>query len=564
MTLIDKETPWLRHSVTDEDGPCQIIFSSHGVAEGGFELESQTRGKPGPKLYINSPELDYYTGGLPALSLSQLDLAEALRVWIDGRAVVTAGCGEGAFAAVLYGAQLQAQDILAINPMISLEDPLSPAVKAGHLVGIPELDRDLAPLIEQSPQSRFQLICAEWDVYNLRHIARVASLTHVRALSLTGVARNAAATLRETGGFDLIYDAILMGTAAQPKIAQMGELLDHPARIEQLHRAKQAGANGDWQTAAPILQAILDEAPETEAALEQFAISQVSTSDKEGALTTFMTAHALNPGRALYRDKLAPLARSLQITDETILRAAGLIATDIEGNAPVDYRSQADDALANGNGDAAALLYKQALMERPGDRSAALGQVKALLQTGQTFRAGRIMRRLLKSAPDDAVLLHNMGVILLKSGAVKRAIPHLSRALEQAPDNAGYAQQLASALYQKKQYPEALQASEKATELNAENAGYQFTKLQIGLATGAIDVAVEAGAALVALEPNIATYRAAYGDALSRQGRDMDAALQNYRMAVTLDMGSQDYKRKLSDLLRQKGRHSEADALMRR
>ncbi|MEM8616461.1 MAG: hypothetical protein AAGF20_05950, partial [Pseudomonadota bacterium] len=60
------------------------------------------------------------------------------------------------------------------------------------------------------------------------------------------------------------------------------------------------------------------------------------------------------------------------------------------------------------------------------------------------------------------------------------------------------------------------------------------------------------------------TYRAAYGDALSRQGRDMDAALQNYRMAVTLDMGSQDYKRKLSDLLRQRGRHGEADALMRR
>ena len=550
---------WIEHEVSPTAGPLQIIFSSHGVPEGSFEFKSQLTPMSGERIYLNTPAQDLFMGGVPGFADDFAALIEQLKTAAGDREVIVMGAGPGGFAAIRCGAALSAKTVLAFSPIINLDAPLSPGAKIEKASEIEADARDLSPLIETATETRFILISAEWDIFHMRWQSELARLSNVSSFGLLNVNTSVPATLRADDVFARLYERILRGDNRHLGLRGVGPLSRSPDIAVKLFDAKIAASTGDWATAHPMLEDSADALPDCEVALEQLGAYHMTQGNREKALDYYAQCAEMNTARALYRDRLNKLIRSLQIKDPRLMTLAGMDKPETAASP----RQLGDALMVQGDFLAAAEAFHTAVEANSEDIGAALGEVNALRRAGQLSDAGRAMRRLIKADPKNHTYQHNMGVILLKSGDPRRALTYLGDAFDQEPRNPGYAHQYSAALFQTKKPDEALKVIEVAVQERPENPGFQFTKAEIAMAVGAHLTAEEAAAEAVRLMPEKAPYNAIYANALSKDETRITEAVKHMRIALTLDFDNGAYKQKLADMLRQQGNTVEADLLIR-
>ena len=547
--MIAQNSSWAATQNAADAKPFQVILSSHGVPEGSFEFKSNLDGLPGQRIFLNTPNNDFFEAGIPDAADSFDDLISQLKEMAGDRSIVVMGSATGGFAAIRAGIALKAQTVLAFSPIMDLDAPLSPAAKVENAATVPAEARNLIPLIEGATDTQFIIMSAEWDIFHMSLQAKLANLDHVTSLGILNVDTGVPATLRADETLQRIYSRILTGKNRHLAVRGIGSLSRFPDVAEDLLAAKIAASSGDWATAKPLFDKSLSAIPDCEIALEQLGVYYITNGDNETALDYFTQCTEMNTERKVYKDKLAKLARSLQIKDERILSLAGMDKPKTTETGT--QRQQAEALLAEKNYAAAAEAFRAAYAAIPSDVGAALGEVTALRHAGALSEAGRAMKSLLKTDPDNHTFQHNMGVILLKSRDPQRAVPYLADALKQQPRNPGYAHQLAAALVQTKKANEALVAIEVATQERPENAGFQFTKAEIALALKAYKTAEEAAREAVRIEPERAPYFAMLAEALAGQPAKIDEAVQFMRIALTLDFDNPMYKKRLAAMVKE-------------
>ena len=545
--MIAQNSSWvLTHNSVDKK-PFQVIFSSHGVPQGNFEFKSDLEGLPGQRLFLNTPNQDFFEGGVPETADSFQELIEQIKEMAGNRSIVVMGSATGGFAAIRAGIALKAQTVLTFSPILDLDAPLSPALKVENAASVPDESRNLLPLIEGATDTQFIIMSAEWDIFHMSLQAQLAGLDHVTNFGILNVNTGVATHLKEDETLQRIYSRVLSGKNRHLAVRGTGALTKFPDIAADLLAAKTSASSGDWDTAVPLLEKSLSVLPDCEIALEQLGVYYTTQSDKETALDYYTQCAEMNPNRKVYKDKLANLARSLKIKDQHILELSG-----IEGfSKSLGLRDEAEALMAKKDFVGAAETFRAAYARNPDDAGAALGEVTALRKAGAISEAGRAMKTLLKTDPANHAFQHNMGVILLKSRDPQRAIPYLSDALQQQPRNPGYAHQLASALAQSKKLSEALIAIEVATTERPDNAGFQFTKAEIALDLKSYKTAEEAAREAVRIEPERAAYFAILAETLAGQPGKINEATEFMRIALTLDFDNETYKKQLASYIKE-------------
>ena len=545
--MIAQQSSWVSTQNSSDTKPFQIVFSSHGVPEGSFEFKSNLDGLPGQRLFLNTPNQDLFEGGVPETADSFDALIEELKETAGDRSIVVMGSATGGFAAIRAGIALKAQTVLAFSPILDLDAPLSPALKVENAASVSDGSRNLLPLIEGATDTQFIIMSAEWDIFHMSLQAQLADLDHVTSFGILNVDTGVATLLRQDETLQRIYSRLLSGKNRHLAVRGTGALARFPDVAADLLVAKVSASSGDWDTAVPLLEKSLSAIPDCEIALEQLGVYYTTQGDKETALDFYTQCVEMNPNRQVYKEKLASLARSLQVKDERILELSGIE----EPEKTASLRDEAEALMAKKDFAGAAETFRAAYAKNSDDVSSALGEVTALRQAGALSEAGRAMKALLKTNPENHTFQHNMGVILLKGRDPQRAIPYLSDALEQQPRNPGYAHQLSSALAQSKKLSEALVAIEVATTERPDNAGFQFTKAEIALGLKSFKTAEEAARAAVRLEPERAAYFAMLAETLAGQPDKIEEAVQFMRIALTLDFDNPAYKKRLAAFMKE-------------
>jgi acetyl esterase/lipase len=107
-------------------GGVVIAFSSLGPPDGPpiFEFGNSTADLPVARIFVRDLRRAWYHRGIDGLGNTVLDCAAALaRLCCDlgARRVVTLGASMGGYAALLYGALIRADSVLAFSPQTSID-----------------------------------------------------------------------------------------------------------------------------------------------------------------------------------------------------------------------------------------------------------------------------------------------------------------------------------------------------------------------------------------------------------------------------------------------------------
>ncbi len=114
--------------MTDFDGSSEVLLISFagvgiGVGVPYFEFLKILRGVPVQKMFVRDVYKSWYHAGLKGLSANVDQSVEVLRGMIEesgARRVLTIGNSMGGYAAILYGALLGADEVLAFSPITFL------------------------------------------------------------------------------------------------------------------------------------------------------------------------------------------------------------------------------------------------------------------------------------------------------------------------------------------------------------------------------------------------------------------------------------------------------------
>jgi predicted Zn-dependent protease len=545
MSILGSEldTNWVAAESGSETGPFQVVISSHGVGEGNYEFRSSISGKPGTRMYINSPNPDFYESGVPGLADNFDDLIPAIRERSGGRDIIVLGSDTGGHAATRLGARLGAKYVIAFNPIISLSAPLSPGIKVDATHAAPDESLDLLPLIQGATGTQFIFVGAEWDVFHMNMFMQANQLENVHTYGLTHVDTGILGAMVKSGGFSPFYDAIIKNQYHDYKILSEGSLLSKPEVIQTLYKAKIAAAANDWDVAAPLFRSVIILDPSCEAAIEQLAVHAVTKGDKEDAIKKYELCLGLNPERAVYQQKLQRLKPTLVEGHDGAQLSEG------------DLRNLADSMMASKDYNKAANAYEKAFLVNTDATGSGLGWAKATFLSGDTSRALRILKDMHKADPENAIIAHNYGAFSLKAGKTRQALKFLGMAHDKDPKNPGFAHQYAIALMRSRKAKDALKPARLAAQERPDNAGFHVTVAEIADAIGDKAAANAAIEEALNLNGEHAPYHALAARILEKSPETLDQAVKHMRNALTLQYGNEVYKNELVRLVeKQRGR----------
>jgi tetratricopeptide (TPR) repeat protein len=195
-----------------------VIFSATGKSDGRFDFGKIAPGLPVTTLLVNDPVNGWYQHGVPGLGHSIDETCDLIGEIADDLGVGTICCmgsSMGAYAALLYGARLNAR-ILAFAPDTRLQVPWSYSRKMmpeGAVPVVPDLIDTLTRM-----QGVAQIVVGELDAMDLWHVARLPALPHVYQASLPGVGHGIPRVLKENGHLDKVLADFLSGRPLDPAV----------------------------------------------------------------------------------------------------------------------------------------------------------------------------------------------------------------------------------------------------------------------------------------------------------------------------------------------------------
>ena len=163
----------------------------------------------------------------------------------------------------------------------------------------------------------------------------------------------------------------------------------------------------------------------------------------------------------------------------------------------------------------------------------ALTEAIQLHQSGRLAEARRAYQALLKSAPDNPLLIHNIGLTYFQTGEFEPAARHIQRAIELQPQFAEAHDNLGSILNQLGRYREAAEAHRNAISCKPDFAQAHFNLGNALSALGDLPDAAQAYRTAAEILPDFGVAHFNLGNTLSLLG-DHDAALLEYQEAVKL------------------------------
>ena len=227
-----------RHVVADFSSESETLLVVFGGIAGGvsmpvYEFFRISDGYPVKRLFLRDPVRSWYLRGLPGIGNEALTVRDALDQAIaDSGAtrVVLAGASAGGFAALLFGAWLRADAVVAFSPQSFLggadrreagDDRWPDQIASLHAaLGAEHPHYDVLPHLEATPPSSIEIHVSGHDHLDLAHARRLAVVS--------------GASVREHGnGGHRLVKALRDSGALRPILLRSLGLGDEPLAIDR-------------------------------------------------------------------------------------------------------------------------------------------------------------------------------------------------------------------------------------------------------------------------------------------------------------------------------------------
>lgn len=163
----------------------------------------------------------------------------------------------------------------------------------------------------------------------------------------------------------------------------------------------------------------------------------------------------------------------------------------------------------------------------------ALAEAQSHLQAGRLDEAERLLRRVLRRAPEEAAAAHLLGIVLHRAGRDAQALTFLDRARRAGPADARLAGNRASVLAALGRHDDALAELDDAVARHPGEAALHYNRGNALLARGRNEAAEEAFERALARHPDLVPAWQNIGLARTRQGK-LEAALAAYERVIAL------------------------------
>jgi protein O-GlcNAc transferase len=154
-------------------------------------------------------------------------------------------------------------------------------------------------------------------------------------------------------------------------------------------------------------------------------------------------------------------------------------------------------------------------------------------QSGQTQKAEKICKEILRIDPTHSGSLHLLGVIAYRLGSHEMAVDLMNKAIQNSPSNPVYYNNLALPLREQGKLDEAIACYQKAVELKPDLAEAYGSMGSVFHLRGMLSEAISCYKKTLELEPGLAEVYNNMGSAFKNQG-NLDKAMSCYRKAVQL------------------------------
>lgn len=198
------------------------------------------------------------------------------------------------------------------------------------------------------------------------------------------------------------------------------------------------------------------------------------------------------------------------------------------------HRREGNRLLAQGEREAAAACYRQAISVNPADASAHLNLGFVLAELGQDSEARGFLEQAVRLDPklEDAHYL--LGTLTERLGDADAAIRHLGAALTLRPEMEVASRDLCRVLFHRGEYGRARRVAEQGLRLNPQSADLHLYLGNLHLHAKAYDPAIACYEKALSIQPDYAAVLSNLGKASMEQGK-VDAAVAFYRRALQFD-----------------------------
>jgi Flp pilus assembly protein TadD len=434
-----EQTDFYRLEVQDGRDTLVLVFSHLEEPVGRFSLHRTVSHLDANCLLMNTPQRSYYALGVPGLGNTVGETVASLRrivAALQPRAVVTIGISMGGYAALLFGALLPADRILALSPETLLMLPGSRSRAA--LRGRVQHDYpNLLPLLRNAQTGKIAVYFGETDLHDVHAAWRLRALPQARLFSVQGAGHEIGRWFSDNCLLQqLVHDFVYEGALLED-FPRRGFALEHGRAIGltmQAHRLMAARRPG---VAIALLRRAIGIAPGLDLACYTLGRALSDIGRPREAVSAFRAAVELAPECDHYRLHYgrALLGCGDQEAAETVIRATMAETPD---------KALAHDLLglaAEQRGDRGAAEAAYQLAVSLDDSNATFFHHLGALQmaTGRWAEAERSYRRAVDLNVGQAFLHAQLGRSLLAQGRAVEAAACIHHARQLSPDVEPYA-----------------------------------------------------------------------------------------------------------------------------
>ncbi len=189
-----------------------------------FDFMGVTSDIPVKRLFLGDPWLCWYYRGIPGFGDSIDGIAchiKALCAQEQIKRVVTVGLSGGAYAAILFGILINADEVIAFNPLTKLKDRTDTfypdrLMELHNEFGKDHRYLDLRKLKQEvKPQTWISIFYAANNRKDTRHAKYLGGLENVKLISYPFFSHHLATFLAKRGELTELLRAILIGSKAE-------------------------------------------------------------------------------------------------------------------------------------------------------------------------------------------------------------------------------------------------------------------------------------------------------------------------------------------------------------
>lgn len=421
-----------------------LVFSHVEEPAGRFTFERSVGELGWDAILLNVPDRSYYLRGIPGLGGDLEATLAALRGAIDRLApgrVVALGTSMGGFGALLFGARLGVDRVLAIGAEteLMLRGSRSRGFIADRFV---PCVADLRPAIAASQATRFFLLAGETDVADIHAAWRVADLPHVGALPVRNAEHEVGRWLTRRERLLPFLRAFADGAPLDP-LLDLGDALRDPRTVEALQRGHDALLRFKAQEAVGPLLAAIGFYPGYAMAHHLLGRAYSQLARHDAALRAHRRAIELDPETAQLRVSLAEALVAGNLEAEAERALAEIIAA--HPRAAAAHHLAAQLRARRGDAAAAAESLRHALEVEPRNALFLSTQANFLGAAGRWTEAVETMRAAVAINPLRGELHLQLAIAASRAGLTDAARAAFARALELEPANAEFRRLAAAA-----------------------------------------------------------------------------------------------------------------------